>query len=244
MNNTAIIIPIRMNSSRLPGKFHQEIAGKPMIYHVIDRAIETGIKKIIVAVDDIFHLNLVEEYGIEAVMTSKDHKSGTDRVYEAICKIDPEEKIKYIVNLQGDLPFLEPSSISDAISLLENDNIDIGTLAVRIDDPKEINDPNVVKIAMNMAGKALYFSRSPIPFNSPIYYHHLGLYSFKREALVKYVGFKQTNLELYEKLEQLRALEHGMNIMVKEINSVPISVDVPEDLEKAREYARTFVLSH
>jgi len=228
-----------MNSSRLPGKFHQDIAGKPMIIHVLERARDSYMENIYVAVDDDFHFKLVEEHGYKAIMTSRDHQTGTDRVYEAVNFIDPQRKFKYVINLQGDLPFIEPESITRALALLYEEDVDIGTLAVRISDEEEINDPNVVKIAMNSKDKALYFSRARIPHNSDVYYHHLGLYAFKRQALDKFVHLKQTKLELCEKLEQLRALENDMTIMVKEVNEFPISVDAPADLEKARKYAQT-----
>lgn len=240
-DHSIIIIPIRMNSTRLPGKFHEDIAGKPMVIRVLEQAKLTHIENIYVAVDHDFHYNLIKEYGGNPIMTSVEHKSGTDRVHEAVTKIDNLKQFKYVINLQGDLPFIKPDSILEALTVLYEDDIDIGTLATKIDKEDEINDPNVVKIAMNNKNKALYFSRSRIPYNADTYYHHLGLYAFKREALNKFVHLPQTKLEICEKLEQLRAIENGMSIMIKEVSEQPISVDVKEDLEKAREYAKAYI---
>lgn len=238
-DKTAIFIPIRMGSTRLPGKFHLDIEGVPMVIRVLRKALETGIRNVFVAVDHKDHFELIKSHGGNPIMTSIDHQSGTDRVYEALTKIDENKEIEYIVNLQGDLPFIDPKAIVQAVGMLMDDHVDISTLAVKINDPYEINDPNVVKIAMNSANKALYFSRLPIPYNSLNYYHHLGLYAYKRNSLIRFVNSEQTMLEKCEKLEQLRALEKGMTIIVKEIDSVPISVDTEDDLIKAREYAKS-----
>lgn len=235
-NGTAIIIPIRMHSTRLPGKFHHKIGNKEMILHVLDRALETGIENVYVAVDHQDHFDLITKNGGKAVMTSNEHQSGTDRIYEALLKIDPDKKIDYIVNLQGDLPFIDPHSIKQVISMIDDNKFDITTLAAPIIDKEEIDDPNCVKIAMTPQGKALYFSRCPIPYNAKKYYHHLGIYAFKRSALVKFVNLPMSILEKCEKLEQLRALENGMNIGVMETNIIPLSVDIQQDLDKAINY--------
>lgn len=236
-NKTAIIIPIRMKSSRLPGKFHKDIYGAPMVIRVLRQAKLTNIKNIYVAVDDQNHYDLIKDYGGIPIMTNVNHKTGTDRCYEVIEKID-NKNLKYIVNLQGDLPFISPKAIISCLKILDKErNVDIATLAARIDDHEEINNPNVVKIALTEQFRALYFSRAPIPYNAKYYYHHLGLYAFKKESFIRFVKLPQSNLEKSENLEQLRALENGMNIYVNELDEFPISVDTKEDLNKAIKFA-------
>jgi 3-deoxy-manno-octulosonate cytidylyltransferase (CMP-KDO synthetase) len=238
--STAIVIPTRMHATRLPGKIHQLIGDKPMIFHVIDKALLTGVKYIIVAVDNLEHYELVSSYkkNILVVMTSTEHQSGTDRVYEAITKLSLQD-IKYIINVQGDMPFIDPESILLSLDLLANENIDISTLATKITDEHEVTDPNVVKIAISHNKKALYFSRCPIPHNAKIHHHHLGVYAFKEDMLKKFVNLPVSNLEKIERLEQLRALENDMTIGVAEINDIPISVDTAYDLEKANKFYQT-----
>lgn len=240
-SHTAIIIPIRMGSTRLPGKFHAKIGTKPMIFHVIDRARESGFKNIIVACDHDNHFKLVEDYGCKAVITDKSHQSGSDRVFEALNIIDPDYKIQYIVNLQGDMPFFDPKNIKQVVDILSIDqNCDIATLAALIADPDDILDPNVVKAVFDNNGYALYFSRHAIPYCSDIkqasYFYHVGIYGYKRDALTKFINSAQSSYELNEKLEQLRALQNGMRIKIGICAQVPISVDIPEDLVFANEY--------
>jgi 3-deoxy-manno-octulosonate cytidylyltransferase (CMP-KDO synthetase) len=237
-SNTAIIIPIRMNSTRLPGKFHADIAGKPMILHVLDRAKETGIKNIYVAGDHVDHQKIVEAYGQRFIMTDLNHQSGSDRSFEALNIIEAQEKKKfeYIINLQGDAPYVEANSILASLKLLEDSDVDIGTIAALIEDPLLVNNPNVVKIATNQNNKALYFSRAAIPYGQREYYYHIGVYAYKREALKKFVSWPHSKLESVEKLEQLRALENGLQINVAIVDEIPITVDVEEDLIKARSY--------
>lgn len=239
---TAIIIPIRMHSSRLPGKFHAQIGDKPMIYHVIDRARESEIGEIYVAVDHEDHFKLVEKYGAKPVMTSPNHQSGSDRVYEALCLIDPEQKYDYVINLQGDMPFFDSRTIKQVATCLANDEqADMSTIAALIKDPEDVVDPNVVKVIFNNHNRAIYFSRSIIPFNrsndtKADYYYHIGLYAYRRNALKKFVNLPTGILENIEKLEQLRLLENQMTIAIDFADEVPISVDTPSDLDFARNY--------
>jgi 3-deoxy-manno-octulosonate cytidylyltransferase (CMP-KDO synthetase) len=241
VDKSAIVIPIRMGSTRLPGKFHLDIAGKAMILHVIDRARESNIKNIFVACDHLDHYKLIEDYGAKAILTSVDHQSGSDRVYEAIEKIDPNGNFEYIVNLQGDIPFVKPDTINSVLEVLQKDEkADIATMLSRFKKIEDVANPNFVKCVFNINHHALYFSRSIIPFDmanlQPEYYHHVGIYAYKRQALKRFVNLAQTNLEINEKLEQLRALENGMVIKLGFTDDLPISVDVAQDLEIARNY--------
>lgn len=241
-NKTAIIIPIRMGSTRLPGKFHADIAGKAMILHIIDRARETNLTNIFVACDHIDHFKLVEDYGAKAIMTSTDHQSGSDRSYEALEIIDPSDKFEYIINLQGDIPFVKPQTIMSVLNLLDQDkHADISTLLSTFKNLEDVHNPNFVKAIFDVNQHALYFSRLPIPYQMSSYrsnyYHHIGIYAYRREALKKFVNLPQSNLEMSEKLEQLRALENAMTIKIGLTDDLPISVDVLADLENAINYA-------
>ncbi len=239
LNKTAIIIPTRMGSTRLEGKIHLDIGDKPLILHVIDRARETGIKRIYIAVDNHFHFDMVNNYGAEAIMTSEHHQSGTDRIYEAFSKINSQD-LEYIINLQGDLPFIKPKTIINALELFNKVTSDIITIASVITNQDEINNPNVVKIALNSKQKALYFSRSPIPYNATNYYNHLGVYIYTKDSLKRFVNLAPSMLEQCEKLEQLRALENSLDIHVSFTDETPISIDTYEDLVKARKFEATF----
>lgn len=244
---TAVIIPIRMASTRLPGKFHAEIDGKAMICHVIDRAKESGFTNVFVACDHEAHFNLVSQYGAQAILTSIDHQSGSDRIYEALCYIDPDNKFEYIVNLQGDMPFFDSEVIAQSVKKLAQDKkADIATVVVPLDDEEDINNPNAVKVVFNKNNHALYFSRHPIPYFNPKtnnnYFYHVGIYAYKRDSLEKYINLPQSKLEISERLEQLRALENGMTICVDIAYDIPVSVDTPEDLEYARNYVKKTIL--
>ena len=236
---TAIIIPIRMGSTRLPGKFHADIGGKPMILHIIDRARETNLSNIFVACDHQDHYKLVEDYGAKAIMTDESHQSGSDRAYEALEIVDKNSKFEYIVNLQGDIPFVKESTINSVLSHLYQDKqADIATMLSMFKSAKDVENPNFVKCVFDVNYHALYFSRAQIPYpmssSYPDYYHHIGIYAYRRNALKKFVNLPQSRLEMNEKLEQLRALENGMKIRVGFTDDIPISVDVLEDLELAR----------
>ena len=239
---TAIIIPIRMGSSRLPGKFHADIDGKAMILHIIDRARETNLTNIFVACDHQDHFDLVENYGAKAVMTGTHHQSGSDRVHEALEIIDPSEKFEYIINLQGDIPFVSSDTILSVLSELDSDKeADISTMLTPLDNLEDLHKKNFVKAVFDINHHALYFSRLAIPFaedkSTTQYYQHIGIYGYRRRSLTKFVYLPESKLEISEKLEQLRALENGMKIKVGFTDDFPISVDVPEDLIIARNYS-------
>ncbi len=239
MTNTLILIPARMASTRLPDKPMAEINGLPMICQVVDRAREADIGEPIVATDSQEILAAVEAHGAKAVMTREDHESGSDRIWEAIEKIDPEGKADTIINVQGDLPAIDPKLIRKSVSPLENKKVDIATLAAEIKDEAEKTNPNVVKAVgtpiSNTRLRALYFSRATTPYGDGPLYHHIGLYAYRRSALQKFVSLEPSPLEKREKLEQLRALENSMRIDIELVRTIPHGVDTPEDLEKARQ---------
>ena len=238
MSKTAIIIPARYGSSRLEGKPLIEVNGKPIIQWVYEKAQQAKLADmIIVATDDERILNAVKAFGGGVEMTSVNHKCGSDRIRE-VAERHPE--ISYIVNLQGDEPLIKPESIdSVARNVQEDDNADISTLIRVLTDEEEINNPNLVKCVVDNNGYALYFSRSKIPFERnygiATFYGHLGIYGYKREALMKMTSLEQTPLERTESLEQLRALENGMKIKTSVVDFVPVGIDTLEDLEKFKE---------
>lgn len=238
MSKTAIIIPARYGSSRLEGKPLIEVNGKPIIQWVYEKAQQAKLADmIIVATDDERIFNAVKAFGGGVEMTSVNHKCGSDRIRE-VAERHPE--ISYIVNLQGDEPLIKPESIdSVAKNVQEDDNADISTLIRVLTDEEEINNPNLVKCVVDNNGYALYFSRSKIPFERnygiATFYGHLGIYGYKREALMKMTSLEQTPLERTESLEQLRALENGMKIKTSVVDFVPVGIDTLEDLEKFKE---------
>ncbi len=238
LDKTLILIPARMASTRLPGKPLADICGLPMIVQVALRAKDAKAGRIVVAVDHQEVLDAVTAAGFEAVMTRVDHQSGSDRIYEALLKSDPEGKAEIIINVQGDLPTIEPETIRAALRPLENPDVDIATLTVEIEDEEEKLNPNVVKVVGSPLSetrlKALYFTRATAPHGKGPLYHHIGLYAYRRAALEKFVSLPPSTLEKRESLEQLRALEAGMRIDVEIVKSVPLGVDTPADLEKAR----------
>ncbi|CAD7048803.1 3-deoxy-manno-octulosonate cytidylyltransferase [Pseudorhizobium halotolerans] len=235
---TLVLIPARMASTRLPGKPLADIAGLPMIVQVARRAREADVGRIIVAVDHQDTYDAVEAAGFEVVMTRGDHQSGSDRIFEAVQKADPDGKIDVVVNVQGDLPTIEPESVRAALRPLENSSVDIATLTVEISDEHEKTNPNVVKVVGSPLSptrlRALYFTRATAPHGPGPLYHHIGLYAYRRKALERFVSLGPSVLEKRESLEQLRALEAGMLIDVEIVDSVPLGVDTPADLEKAR----------
>ena len=239
MPQTLIVIPARMQATRLPGKPLEDICGAPMIVHVWRRAFESGLGRVVVATDAEEIRDAVEQAGGEAVMTRADHGSGTDRVHEAANAIDPDATCDIVVNVQGDLPTLDPALISACIAPLTNTACDIATIAAQITDDTERTDPNVVKVVGTRDGdiatlRALYFTRAMAPYGDGPLYHHIGLYAFRRSALARFVSLPRSELEMREKLEQLRALEAGMRIDVALVDTVPVGVDTPADLERAR----------
>jgi 3-deoxy-manno-octulosonate cytidylyltransferase (CMP-KDO synthetase) len=238
MPNVLVLIPARMASTRLPGKPLADIAGVPMIVHVWRRAAAAGIGPALVATDSPEVAAAVEKFGGKAVMTRRDHVSGTDRVHEALGKIDPGRSADVVVNVQGDEPMLEPGNLAAAVALLEDRAVEIATLAAEIRKAGDRSNPNVVKVIGTPVGparlRALYFTRATAPAGDGPLYHHIGLYAFRRAALDRFVALPPSPLERRERLEQLRALEAGMRIDVAIVDTVPLGVDTPEDLETAR----------
>jgi 3-deoxy-manno-octulosonate cytidylyltransferase (CMP-KDO synthetase) len=238
MADVLILIPARMASTRLPGKPLAGIAGEPMIVHVMRRAQEAELGPVVVATDSSDIAAAVEKAGGRAVMTAPDHASGSDRIFEALGKVDPRRGAEIVVNVQGDLPTLEPSSIAAALAALTDQAVDIATLAAEIRIDEERDNSNVVKVVGTPVApgrlRALYFTRATAPYGEGPLYHHIGLYAFRRKALERFIALPPSPLEQREKLEQLRALEAGMRIDVAIIDTVPLGVDTPEDLARAR----------
>jgi 3-deoxy-manno-octulosonate cytidylyltransferase (CMP-KDO synthetase) len=238
MSRPIIVIPARMSSTRLPGKPLADIAGKPMIVHVLERGREVDVGPVVVACDDERIAEAVRAAGGTAVMTRDDHESGSDRIYEAIETIDPDGRYDIVVNLQGDLPTIDPALLRAAVALLDVDEVAIGTTASEIVRPEERTASNAVKAVGTPIGprrlRALYFTRATAPWGEGPLYHHIGLYAFRRPALARFVALPPSPLELREKLEQLRALEAGMRIDVAIVDGVPFGVDTPADLVRAR----------
>lgn len=238
-NNTLILIPARMAATRLPGKPLLDIGGRPMIAHVVERARESRAGRAVVATDSAEIADAVRAHGGEAVMTRTDHPSGSDRIHEALEKLDGAGAIGTIINLQGDLPTIAPNDIRTVTTPLDNAAVDIATLAAIIRKDEEHTNPNVVKIVGSPIAPnrlhALYFTRATAPFGEGPRYHHIGIYAYRRAALKRFVTLPPSPLELREKLEQLRALEAGMRIDVAVVDTVPLGVDTPHDLEVARE---------
>ena len=238
-NNVLVAIPARLQASRLPEKPLKDIGGDPMIVHVWRRAMEADTGRVIVATDNEEIAAVVQKAGGEAILTREDHLSGSDRIFEALNHVDPEALIEIVVNLQGDLPTLEPELVRTCIAPLEESTVDIATLAAEIRDEAEKSNPNVVKVIGTPAGRldtlrALYFTRATAPWGEGPLFHHIGIYAYRRDALARFVSLQPSSLEKREKLEQLRALEAGMRIDVALVDTVPIGVDTPQDLEAAR----------
>lgn len=237
--NPLVVVPARMASTRLPGKPLADICGQPMIVQVWRRAMEADLGPVIVACAEPEIAEVVTAAGGQAVLTRADHPSGSDRVYEAVCKFDPDGKHDAIVNVQGDLPTIEAAVVRAVLSPLENPDVDISTLAAVITVEREKTDPNVVKAVLSLKpgetiGRALYFSRQTVPHGDGPLYHHIGLYGFRRAALERFIKLPPAPLERRERLEQLRALEAGMRIDVALVDTVPLGVDTPADLDRAR----------
>jgi 3-deoxy-manno-octulosonate cytidylyltransferase (CMP-KDO synthetase) len=237
-DNVLIIIPARMGATRLPGKPLLDIAGEPMIVHVLRRAQAAGLGPVVVATDAEAIAACVEKAGGRAVMTRPDHPSGSDRIYEALAIVDPDRRADIIVNLQGDLPTLPPSDVKAALAPLADPEVDIATLAAEAVDPADAFNPHVVKVVGTPVApgrlRALYFTRAAAPYGEGPQYHHIGLYAYRRAALARFVALPPSPLERRERLEQLRALEAGMRIDVAIVDTVPIGVDTPDDLERVR----------
>ena len=237
---TVVMIPARLRSTRLPDKPLAEIGGVPMIVHVWRRACEAAVGPVIVACAEAAIAEAVEAHGGTGVLTDPDLPSGTDRIFQALRRLDPERRFARVINLQGDLPTLEPAAIRTVLEPLDQLGTDLGTLAVATEDPQEKADPNVVKaiIAFDPArprlGRALYFTRATAPSGDGPLYHHIGIYAFSREALERFATLPPSPLERRERLEQLRALEAGLSIGVALVDTNPLGVDTPDDLARAR----------
>ena len=238
-----IVIPARLRATRLPDKPLADIGGQPMIVHVWRRAIEADCGPVLVATDAETVRDAVVGAGGVAVMTRQDHATGSDRAFEAVLTRDPDGRFATVVNLQGDLPTLDPVSIRACLAALAEDNADIGTIAAEIVRAEERADPNVVKAIGSPPGapvmRALYFTRATAPYGAGPLYHHIGIYAYRREALARFVSLPPSPLELRERLEQLRALEAGMRINVGLVDTVPLGVDTPADLERARQLLKS-----
>jgi 3-deoxy-manno-octulosonate cytidylyltransferase (CMP-KDO synthetase) len=233
-----ILIPARMAATRLPGKPLADIAGEPMIVHVWRRALAAKSGPVVVATDAPEVAAAVAKAGGQAVLTRADHTTGSDRIFEAARKVDPAGAAQVIVNVQGDLPTLDPRLIGAAVALLDDAAVDIATLAAAVTGAKERTSPNVVKVVGSPVApsrlRALYFTRATAPYGPGPLYHHIGLYAYRRAALERFVTLPSSPLEQRESLEQLRALEAGMRIDVALVDAVPLGVDTLEDLETAR----------
>jgi 3-deoxy-D-manno-octulosonate cytidylyltransferase len=239
MSDPLVLIPARLAATRLPNKPLAEIAGEPMIVHVWRRAVEAGIGPVAVATDAPDIAEAVARAGGRAVMTRTDHVSGSDRIFEAVEKLDPEGRHDVVVNVQGDLPTIDPAAIAASIVPLSDPAVDIATLVAIIARDEEKTNPNVVKMVGSPISsgrlRALYFTRATAPYGDGPLYHHIGLYAYRRKALQRFVGLAPSPLEMREKLEQLRALEAGMRIDAVVVDDVPLGVDTPHDLDRARE---------
>jgi 3-deoxy-manno-octulosonate cytidylyltransferase (CMP-KDO synthetase) len=237
MSDTIVLIPARLASTRLPGKPLIDIAGKAMIVHVLERARAAHIGEVVVATDSEAIAAAVEKAGGRAVMTSTDHASGSDRIYEALQAIDPDARAAIVVNVQGDLPTLGSGDIRAVLGPLRDPAVDIATLAAVITDDAERRNPNVVKVSGEPVAsgrfRATRFTRDDAARPGP-HYHHIGLYAYRRAALERFVKLPPSANEQRERLEQLRAMDAGMRIDVTVVASVPLGVDTPADLEKAR----------
>jgi 3-deoxy-manno-octulosonate cytidylyltransferase (CMP-KDO synthetase) len=234
-----VLIPARMAASRLPGKPLLDIAGLPMIVHVLRSAEAAKIGRVAVATDTPEIAAAVTSHGGEAVMTRADHPSGSDRIYEALGALDPRREAEIVVNLQGDFPTILPDNIKSVLSPLADPAVDIATLAAEIHTEEESTNPNVVKMVGSPLGagrmRALYFTRATAPWGDGPRYHHIGLYAYRRAALERFVALPPSALEQQEKLEQLRAIEAGMRIDASIVATVPRGVDTPADLETTRQ---------
>src|SRR5438874_1552622 len=239
--NPIILIPARLAATRLPGKPLADIAGTPMIVHVWRRAVAAEVGPVIVACADRAIADAVESAGGRAVLTDPDHATGSDRIHEAIGRIDPSGRHDAVINVQGDLPLLDPAAVRVAVAGLADPETDIATLAAIIDDETALADTSVNKVVAGFAdrarpARALYFSKAIVPWGPGPYYEHIGLYAYRRDAIERFVGLPRGVLEQREHLEQLRALEAGMRISVSLIDAarLGVQVDTPADLARAR----------
>lgn len=239
MTQTLVVIPARLHSTRLPCKALADLGGEPMVVHAWRSAVAAGVGRVVVATDSEQIQAVVERAGGEAVMTRADHQSGSDRVFEAVTQVDAKGAYDLILNLQGDLPVLDAGLARDCLAPLQEAGPDIATIAAEIKTREDRDDPNVVKVVGTLTGvprrlRALYFTRATAPHGEGPLYHHFGIYAYRRAALERFVRLAPSGLEKREKLEQLRALEDGMRIDVSLVDTFPVEVNTPDDLERAR----------
>lgn len=235
MTKVIIVIPARLASTRLPNKPIADINGKTMIEHVIQNAVNSNIGDVLVACDSELVKKISEKAGVQAVLTDSNLPSGSDRVWQAIKKLEIQYDI--IINLQGDEPLLTPEYLQNVLELMKDNNVDIGTIVAPLEgDP---TDPNVVKAVLGKNNRILYCSRQPIPHNAKMYYHHVGLYAYRYNVLEQFITLECSPLEQQEKLEQLRALENKLNMYASIVTKAPIGVDTQSDLLKVREILRS-----
>lgn len=237
------VIPARYSSTRFPGKVLAEINGKPMLQHVWERSKQALLlDDLVIAADDERIIDAAKGFGAKAVLTAKEHISGTDRICEVVNPLE----VKIVINIQGDEPLVHPTMIDMvARALLDDSSVSMATVAKRIDDPPQVNDPHVVKVVVDKNNFALYFSRAAIPHlaensevTEPLYYKHIGLYGYTKDFLFIYKNIPVSSLEKTERLEQLRVLEEGYRIKVIETKYDTIGVDIPQDLEKVKQYLK------
>lgn len=238
--NPIVLVPARMASTRLPGKPLADIHGEPMIVHVWRRAEEAVIGPVVVACAETEIAEAVTTAGGHAVLTRPDHPSGSDRIFEALETFDPDGRHDVVVNLQGDLPTIDPEVVRAVLRPLSEPSVDIATLVAPITDAAEREDPNAVKAVVAApedagVGRAIYFSRCAVPWGDGPLFHHIGIYAYRRDALARFVGLPPGIVEQRERLEQLRALENGMRIDAARVDTVPFGVDTPGDLDRARD---------
>lgn len=241
--NTAIFIPARLAATRLPNKPLELINNQPMIIHVWKRAVEASLGKVVVATDSDEIDKIVKQEGGISIVTDMKHQSGSDRIYEALIKIDPNNEIKYIINLQGDLPNILGKNLKQVLNILKSDQYDIGTLVAKINSDDDLNNSNIVKALCNfneeeIVTKAIDFTRTYDHSINEKLFHHIGIYSYRRSSLERFINLPQSSRETLFKLEQLRALDNNMNIGAALIDNLPIGVDTHEDLELVRNTMR------
>ena len=232
MQDTVIVIPVRVAAVRLPNKPLALIDDVPMVIHTARRAIESNIGEVIIACcgDEIYEV--AEKYGIRAIKTDAELCSGTDRVNAAVSSV--VDDYRFVINLQGDMPFIDPIIIVKIKELLEHPHVDIATAVAPLIDLEKMDNPNVVKAILTQDNRALYFTRAKAPFGQGTLYEHIGIYGYSIDVLTQFVQYEQTELEKRERLEQLRALEHDMKIYASIVTEAPVSVDTPEDLDTVR----------
>lgn len=241
--NTIVVIPARMASTRLPGKPLADIHGLPMIVHCWKRAVEANVGQVLVAAAEVEIADVIRAHGGDAIMTDPGHPSGSDRIAEALSLRDPQRRFDYVVNLQGDLPTIGPLSIQRCLAGLVNEIADISTIAAAIDSDEDVANPNIVKAITPLSQErevafARDFVRRVEPGHMPPYWHHIGVYAYRRPVLERFVALPVSSREADRKLEQMRALDNNMRIVVVRVDAVPLGVDTPEDLETARRMLR------